>query len=332
MMDEMKILFVCGGNNPDFGIAPFIASQAESLRRSGVTVDIFTIRGHGIVGYLRHLRPLRSKIAAGSYDLVHAHYTFCGWIARLATCRVPVVVSYMGSDFAGMFRKDGRRKPKSILMMAQGMLLNLFVKHIIVKGAAQMRMLPLKRRARVIPNGVDFDRFCPMPMEEARGILGLDGGMQFALFLGNPADPRKNFSLAEEACRIAGTSTPLELQAPWPAPPQQIPLYLNAANILVFTSWFEGSSNLLKEALACNCPAVATPVGDAPELIPGVDQADIIPFNPESAAEKIVQILRNKRRSNGRNHIAHLREEVVADQLIRLYRNATGNPESHESR
>jgi teichuronic acid biosynthesis glycosyltransferase TuaC len=329
-MNELRVLFVCGGNNPDFGIAPFISSQAESLRRQGVIVDFYLIRGKGFMGYLSHVIPLRKKMHQGGYHVIHAHYTFCGWVARLATWKVPLVVSYMGSDFAGVFGKNGQRKPKSLLMIAQGMLLNILVKHVIVKSKVQLKLLPVKRRARVIPNGVDFSRFFPFSMEEARRNLGLDGSKIFGLFLGNPADPRKNFTLAEEACAIASESIPLDLLVPYPVTPEQVPQYLNAVNVLVFTSLFEGSSNLLKEALACNCPVIATPAGDAGELIPGIEQSKIIPYNTEAAAEEIVQVLSKGHRSNGRSHIDHLREEVVAQNLIRLYHEAIGKSQRHE--
>ncbi|MFO7722729.1 MAG: glycosyltransferase [Bacteroidales bacterium] len=329
-MIEMKVLFVCGGNNPDFRIAPFIVSQAESLRRQGIKVDFFIIEGKGISGYASQIRPLRRMIRAGGYDLVHAHYTFSGWVARLANHRVPLVVSYMGSDFAGIFRNDGRRRLKSLLMVAQGMLLNLFVKHIIVKSEGQLKLLPLKKRGHIIPNGVDFNTFRPAPMQEARNALGLDPAKQFVLFLGNPSDPRKNFTLAREAFAIANRTVDIELLCPYPVSHEKVPHYLNAANLLLFTSWFEGSSNLLKEALACNCPVVATPAGDAEHLLSGVKSSAITGYLPEEAAGHIVRIIGEGSRSDGRACIAHLREEAVAERLIRLYQECDLRSESDQ--
>ena len=44
-----------------------------------------------------------------------------------------------------------------------------------------------------------------------------------------------------------------------------IPFYLNAADLLLLTSVREGV-NVIKEAMACNCPFVATDVGDIREV------------------------------------------------------------------
>ena len=47
----MRILFVSSGNSNE-GISPIIKNQGESLRKEGVDVDYYTIKGKGIIGYL----------------------------------------------------------------------------------------------------------------------------------------------------------------------------------------------------------------------------------------------------------------------------------------
>ena len=78
----MKVLFVCSGNKND-GPSDVVKNQYESLVNIGVQVDIYTIRGKGVLGYLKNIRPLRNKLKKENYDLIHAHYSLSGIIASL---------------------------------------------------------------------------------------------------------------------------------------------------------------------------------------------------------------------------------------------------------
>src|SRR4030042_1341411 len=79
-------------------IAP-IAVQIESLRKCGVDIEVVQLLGRKKIKYLqtfpRFQRSIRSDV-----DLVHAHYGFCGMLAR-TQWRKPLVVSFMGSDLLG---------------------------------------------------------------------------------------------------------------------------------------------------------------------------------------------------------------------------------------
>lgn len=317
---KLKVLFVSGGNHPGFSIAPFIKSQAEALMEAGVTVDFFRITRKGLIGYLSHIRPLRKVIRNGHYDLVHAHYTFCGWVARLAHGRIPLVVSYMGSDTYGSVNSSGRRKLKSIPVVLQGMLLNFFVDAIIVKSQNLRKMILRKRISTVVPNGVDFKAFVPVDQETSRNKLGLAGNTRYVLFMGNPADPRKNFSLAFKACQIAEKRVKFRLLSPYPVKPENVPVYLNAADLLLVTSWLEGSPNIVKEAMACNCPIIATPSGDIAEVLGHTNHCHLVPFDPEVLADRICDVLLADERSDGRAHMHHLDNTVVAQNIIEIYK------------
>ena len=42
-------------------------------------------------------------------------------------------------------------------------------------------------------------------------------------------------------------------------------------DILVLTSYFEGSPNIVKEAISCGLPVISVDVGDVKEQIDGID-------------------------------------------------------------
>jgi teichuronic acid biosynthesis glycosyltransferase TuaC len=315
----MRVLFVAGGNNPHFEVAPFIRAQADSLIKKGIEIDYYLITRKGIRGYLSHIAPLRHKIRTGNYHLVHAHYTFCGWVAWLARPGIPLVVSYMGSDTYGSVDHRGRLRFKSIPMIAQGVLLNFFANAIIVKSQNLLRMILLKQKASVIPNGVDFDLFRPMEKGEARKRLHLTPDGQYLLFAGNPSDPRKNYALAARAIEQMPDHMAVQLMSPYPIPHHEVMVWMNACDLLISTSWLEGSPNVIKEALACNCPVITTPAGDAADLVAGVNNCYVTTFDPEELASRISMVLSTQARSDGREKRKHLSSSMIADRIIAIY-------------
>ena len=95
----MKVLFVVSGNNT-LGISPIVINQGKSLINSGLEVVYFPIVGKGLLNYIKHVFLLKKKLLNNKYDVIHAHYSFCGFVATLANAK-PLVVSLMGSDVHG---------------------------------------------------------------------------------------------------------------------------------------------------------------------------------------------------------------------------------------
>jgi glycosyltransferase involved in cell wall biosynthesis len=63
-------------------------------------------------------------------------------------------------------------------------------------------------------------------------------------------------------------------------PYSQIPLVMNACDVLVLTSDSEGSPTVIKEAMACNLPIVSVDVGDVAELITDTENCYICRQDP----------------------------------------------------
>lgn len=72
--------------------------------------------------------------------------------------------------------------------------------------------------------------------------------------------------------------------------------WYNAADLFCLSSRGEGSPNVLTEALACGCPAVATNVGSVPEIMAAEDDlGTVIPVNDVlRTAEAIDELLRKQ--------------------------------------
>ena len=87
---------------------------------------------------------------------------------------------------------------------------------------------------------------------------------------------------------------------------QKLVYYYNAADMLLMTSLSEGSPNVIKEAMACNCPIVSTKVGDVEEIVANTKNCYLSDWDPENISKLILKIYDNRDRTNGRNNILNL--------------------------
>jgi glycosyltransferase involved in cell wall biosynthesis len=122
--------------------------------------------------------------------------------------------------------------------------------------------LPSSIRPHVIPSGLDFDKLPCLPPPEARRLLKLPASERLILFIGSPDEARKRYDLARRAVAILNETLPAKLILAWLVAYESIPVYMSACDVLVCTSFQEGSPNVVKEALACNLPVVSVAVGD----------------------------------------------------------------------
>jgi glycosyltransferase involved in cell wall biosynthesis len=103
-----------------------------------------------------------------------------------------------------------------------------------------------------------------------------------------------------------------------------MPLYLNAADCFLCTSQAEGSPTILKEAMACNLPVVSVDVGDVKQRLGGVANCFIEPRDPDALANRVIQVLRSGKRSDGRVHLNDVTSEACRDRHLAIYRTLVG--------
>jgi glycosyltransferase involved in cell wall biosynthesis len=112
--------------------------------------------------------------------------------------------------------------------------------------------------------------------------------------------------------------TAVELMHVFGRPYQEMPLYFSAADALVLISDGEGSPMVVKEAMACNLPVVATPVGDIPELIGGTDGCFLCGWDPAEIADKLCLAI-GSGRTRGRERMGEMGLEKIASRIVSLY-------------
>ena len=306
----MRVLFVSSGKSGDVGHV--VKNQGESLARRGIEIEYFTITP-GIKGYLKAIPKLSATARQGRYDLIHAHYSLSAFAASLAGT-FPMAVSLMGSDLHA-----GRVSKCIIRIFAR-----LRWAATIVKSDEMKRILNLKS-ALVIPNGVDTERFVPMDMAMTRKRLDIAADTKVILFIAPDNRPEKNLPLALKAVELLNDESVQFIHVSHAAN-SEIPYFLNAADLLLLTSSREGSVNVVKEAMACNCPVVSTDVGDVRWVTSDVEGCYLAGENPESIASNINRALAFRGRTNGREKIFELGLDSVsvAQEINEVYGNATG--------
>jgi glycosyltransferase involved in cell wall biosynthesis len=215
--------------------------------------------------------------------------------------------------------RSGRITLAGHFLRISGFILARLATSVIVKSRQMACKLHMPS-AHVIPNGVDLNLFRPMEQAQARKALGLDPGKKFVLFPYNPNEARKRFDLIQDAVSRAREQVPaLELLVARGLPQEQIPLYMNAADVLVMASIFEGSPNAVKEAMATNLPVITVDVGDSAELIGPIAGCHLVPREAAAMAKKIIEVCRRGGRTNGRDWIRKLSMEAVAEQIVEVY-------------
>ncbi|MDD1778582.1 MAG: glycosyltransferase family 4 protein, partial [Candidatus Helarchaeota archaeon] len=298
--------------------------QIDSLAALGLKVKVCLFEGSGLRKYWQGYRQLKQKLGNESFDLVHAHYAYVGWVARLQI-QCPLIVSFMGSDVVGNFRNKGVWRFISAAMHRMAAyLLSTLCDASIVKSRRLARWT-IPNKTFVIPNGVDLEVFMPLDHDQCRRSLGLKQNGKYIVFSSSEdlRKPVKRLGLALSAVEKVKTSFPeVEMTVLSGLSTNHVVQYLNAADVLLLTSYAEGSPNIIKEALACNLPIVSVDVGDVAERILGVQNCYISLPTPEALAQKLCMVLQTGGRSNGREKIGELALPRIAEQVVGVYLNS----------
>ena len=308
---------------------PFVTEQGESLRALGCDVEYFLVRGN----YLCAVKALKQKIREYKPDIVHAHFGLSAITAELQT-PVPVVTTF----------HNGETLNWHVNLLTS--LFSLRAKHVVYVAQHIYDLVYFKaKKYSIIPCGVNMDDCHVINQTPARQQLSFADGVKYILFGGGFDNLRKNYAILRDAVeRIE--------QAPW-VPVEggercgnivclemkglsraECVLRMNACDLFVLPSHSEGSPQALKEAMACNCPIVATDMADVRHLL-GDLPGHYILRNPsktherwdadEKSLDEMVTLLKEalqfSGRTAGRDRITELQlsNEQVAKRLVEIY-------------
>ncbi len=287
----------------------WVHDQIEQLRQRGVEVEVFAFP-RGKSHYLPATNGLRELLGNERFDLIHAHYGLAGWCARLAGAK-PLIVTFHGTDV-----RHPLVGPLSRLL-ARRVNLVAAVSRALFAPEHGRSGLPRVRGAAVLPCGADLDRFGPRSRSQARSELGLEPGGRYLLFPANPKRPEKRHDRAAALAGACGA----KLLCGGAIDPEQMALWINAANAVLITSDYEGFGLAAVEALACDVPVLSTPVGIAPYALGGVHGCLCAPFEIGPWSTALAPHLEaSDPRIGGATRAASLSSGRMAERVLEAYR------------
>jgi len=249
----------------------FVRDQVDALRRlPGVDVELYEFPPGGVAlieaaRWLHHHHGRRAR-STERLDVVHAHFGLTAWPALAARARIRGLTVH-GTDVRHPRTRVATRAVLPLMDLVAAPTPELA--HELPARAAR------RRRVEVLPCGVDMERFRAIARTSARAELGLDPRAPCLLFPADPTRPGKRYD------RAVALARDVPLHTLGGIAPEQVPLWVNAANAVVVPSDAEGFGLAVLEALACDVPVLATPVGVHQQAMDGVAGTLCAPFDVE---------------------------------------------------
>lgn len=305
---------------------PFVTEQGESLRAAGCEVEYFLVKG----SYLLAVRELKQKIREYKPDIVHAHYGLSAITAELQN-KAPVVTTF----------HNGETHNWHVNLMSS--LMSLLAKHVIYVAPHIREKVYFKaKNYSIIPCGVTLEDCFLMDKAEARKKLGWSNEKKYIMFGGAFDNLRKNYPLLRDAVErlkndpvyIIHNTSDIECIEMRGLSRYDCILRMNACDVFALPTKNEGSPQALKEAMACNCPIVATDVADIKHLLGDLPGHYILPnkkgtpadwVGDEHSADELAELLKQAfafdARTKGRERIIELgyTNELVAKKILEIY-------------
>lgn len=305
---------------------------------------------HGLLMFLGSLSQVLRLHRQYRFDCIDAHYVYPDGFAAVLLGRllgVPVFVSARGTDI-NVFPSFPliRRMILWTLRSATGI--------ISVSNALKNAMVDLgisPEGIRVIPNGVNTERFHPIAKSEARRTLSLPDESEVAVCVASLTETKNHALLISSFVKILATlpraklflvgegplRAPLEEQISkleirenvtlvGPRPNEELALWFNAANVSCLASSREGWPNVLMESLSCGTPVVATRVGGVSEIICSPELGAVAEQNSESFAAALQSVLAKDWDQGALARVAQLRGwDRVAYEVEHYFESRIGN-------
>jgi len=299
----------------------FVKDQVDAYQTSQpeTIIDVYHIKakisGGSNFSYIRAFFNLTYKFLFEKYDVVHSHHAFCTLLCLFNRSRLVYTVH------------EGELNNKKIRSALIKLAIRLAKSVVYVSQSEFSKSKKIKKY--LLPCGVNHVEFAPAEDAlENKKKLGLPLDRSIILFPADPNRPEKNASIlkqVEKAAKDAGENWTFLYGGK--IDKSDMPLYMQASDIVVSIGQYESDGMVIKEALACNTPVLATNVGNA-ELYVNNRNGILIEAQPKEAYRAISKILiDNESYRNGREHLLQLGQdmECVSKNLNDIYRSLSAN-------
>lgn len=341
--------------NPRFGEWAKMAATPGFERRNGI--DVLHPRYFLPPSVGMNVAPLMLALGARAsvakliregfdFELIDAHYYYPDGVAAALLAQwfgKPFIVTARGSDLNLI---ADFALPRRMIQWASGRAsASIGVSSALVTRLAELGAAP--SRLHVMRNGVDLERFEPIPQNLARRELGLPEGGRLLLSVGHLVE-LKGHHLAIDAlsllpdCHLAIVGEGVERSAlearvrsaglgdrvlfAGARPNEELSRWYSAADALILASSREGWANVLLESLACGTPVVASRIGGTPEVITDEIAGEL--FFPRETSALVAAVRKVLDRQCDRAQVRRYAEAFSWDETTRaqlaLFENILG--------
>lgn len=316
----MKVLLVSNVylvKSENSKITNFVTEQVNAMSKHchDVKYTIYTIHGRDSRwNYVSSYFEIKKMIKSGEYDMIHIHHGMAGLFMLLAgKVDIPVIMTLHGGD----------------IHIEQKHWMQVFLSKKIVKRCDAVITLNLKmdaivkrynRNTRIIPCSIDMDFFKPAEKRrEANSIKKI-------IFPSFRTRAVKNYPLFEATIRLLKEKYGFKIDTIEfnNISRKEVRDYYLQSDLVLLTSFSEGSPGVVKEAMACNLPVVSTNVGDVAVNLEGVKGCAV---SKEMNAEELAVLCSKSLKGeidgiDGREKIVELGldDQTICYKLHELYK------------
>lgn len=282
---------------PAVGRPRFVLELTKMIVRSfpaSLAAVLRAFRRYGLTRRGAHAALVVAPILATQPDVVHVALSGIGVAIddalRILDRGTKLVVSCRGSGelVAPVLNPD--LVPRLSLMLKRATAV-----HVVagVIGEVVGNLGVDSNRIHLIRPAVDLERFRSLPgssvstdlfrvvtVARLHWVKGFDVQLEAAIKLASAGVALRWSVIGDGPARVeilvraqmVGLDSVMEFLGPMP--PDEVRRRVEAADVLVSSSWSEGTSNSVLEAMACGTPVVSTSVGGMPEVL--TDQVDAL--------------------------------------------------------
>ena len=287
-----------------------VKEQIEALcNQFEIEYDLVFINGRkSKLNYLKSIFSINRILKQGKFDIVHIHFGLSGFFLLFnPALRIPAILTLHGSD-------TNANKSFGLFLFISRLVVKRVSKAIVLNEKMIKLFNKNSNKLVKIPCGINVKLFDVKRQNTNKNIC-----------IGFPGDikrPGKNYNLF---CDI------IELVRKEGYQVEIVITNLSKLDCIIMTSLYEGSPQIIKEAMIASVPIVSSNVGDVKYVLKGVNNCYVVDsFEPEHFFKEVSKILKlnyNQRITNGKERIYELgfNQDSIVDDIFKIYKEISLN-------